>query len=50
MDKSQNEEVSQSGEAFDSDPYSLFIFALNSSETKVKYISRLMNSLSYKGI
>ena len=33
MDKSQNEE-----EDFNSDPYSLFIYALNSPETKVKYV------------
>ena len=41
MDRSQNEEVPQLEEAFDTDSYSLFTYALKSSETKVKYVSRL---------
>ncbi len=47
MDKSQNEEVPQSEEEFNSDPYSLFIYALNSPETKVKYVSRLQKFFEF---
>ena len=47
MDESQNEEVPQSEEDFNSNPYSLFIYALNSPETKVKYVSRLQKFFEF---
>ena len=47
MDESQNEKVPQSEEDFNSDPYSLFIYALNSPETKVKYVSRLQKFFEF---
>ncbi|MFZ0405220.1 MAG: hypothetical protein WAL79_05300, partial [Nitrososphaeraceae archaeon] len=49
MDESQNEEVPLGieEEDFNSDPYSLFIYALNSPETKLKYISRLQKFFEF---
>jgi hypothetical protein len=35
---------------FDSDPYSLFTFALNSPLTKAKYIARLNKFLDFIGL
>ena len=34
-------------EAFDTDPYSLFTYALKSSETKIKYVSRLQKFFEF---
>ena len=54
MKKSQIEnldkEASLLSESLESDPYSLFIFALNSPETKVKYISRLQKFFDFVGM